>query len=164
MIQIHVFDLGGGKTRRMYENLVPVGNLRSGDNTNKDRASNQLVQFFLRKFFERRPGQTPATATKSKSFLLDGKVGTQTVEGIHRFQAANRQAGAPLFDDSRVSVPIGINVPGTQMRWTIHALNSFFVKRFGEEEFNNLFANREIAREAPELAAELVAEEQLLRS
>jgi hypothetical protein len=164
MIQIHVFDLGGGKTRRMYENLVPVGSLRGGDGTNKDRASNQLVQFFLRKFFESRPGLTPLGPGKTRKFLLDGKVGTQTVEGIHRFQEANRQAGAPLFDDSRVSVPIGVNVPGTQMRWTIHALNSFFLKTQGEEKFNNLFANPEIQAEAPELATELVREEQLLRS
>jgi hypothetical protein len=164
MIRTHIFDLGGGKTRRMYENLVPVGAVRRGDNTNRDKASNQLAQFFLRKFFETRPGQTPATAAGTRKFLLDGKIGTQTVEGIHRFQAAARQAGQPLFDDSRVSVPIGVTVPGTQVRWTIHALNSFFVKHFGEEEFDNLFANPEIAREAPELAAELVREEQLLRS
>jgi hypothetical protein len=164
MIRTHIFDLGGGKTRRMYENLVPVGALRRGDNTNQDRASNQLVQFFLRKFFETRPAQTPPTAGGARTFLLDGKVGGQTVEGINRFQAAAQQAGQPLFDDSRVSVPIGVNVPGTQARWTIHALNSFFVKQFGEEEFDNLFANPEIAREAPELAAQLVAEEQLLRS
>lgn len=162
MIKIHLFDLGGGKTRRVYENLVPVGKVRTGDSTNQDRASNQLVQFFLRKFFAGRPGLMPPA--KTKGFLLDGKVGPQTVEGIHTFQAFAARSGIPLFDDSRVSVPTGVNVPGTQMRWTIHGLNSFALPALGEREFNRLFANPEIAKEAPELAAELVREEQLLRS
>lgn len=164
MITIRIFDLGGGKTRRVYENLVPVGTRRARDNANTDEASNQLVQFFLRKFFDGRPGLVPPGPGKTKRFLLDGKVGGQTVEGIARFQAFAKRSGIPLFDDARVSVAAGINVPGTQNRWTIHALNSFFHSAVGEKEFNNLFANDEISKEAPALAAELVREEQLLRS
>lgn len=159
MIRIHIFDLPGGGQRRMYENLVSVGAPKES-NTNADKASNQLVQFFLRKFFEKNPGKMPKS--KFSKFLLDGKVGTQTTQGIGIFQTHARNAGTPLFVDSRVSVPLGINVPGTGMRWTIHALNSFFFLRFGEAAFNNLFANSEISKEAPELSAELVAEEQLL--
>jgi len=164
MIKIHVFDLGGGKTRRTYENLVPVGAVRAGDNTNRDRASNQLVPFFLRKFYARHPELLPPGPPNSNGFLLDGKVGPQTVEGIHRFQLANLQAGLPLIVDSRVSVATGVFIPGTQTRWTLHALNSFYALRSGATDFDRLFANPEISAKAPELAAELVREEQLLRS
>ena len=88
MIRINLFDVGPGKpTQRMYENLVPVGALalHAGSNTNRDRASNQLVQFFLRKFFGKHPELLPPGPPQSNGFLLDGKVGGQTVEGIKRF-------------------------------------------------------------------------------
>lgn len=163
MIRIQVFDVGGTK-KRVYENLVPVGTLRPGDNTNRDLASNQLVQFFLRTFFRRHPELFPRGSARSSVFLLDGQVGEQTVTGINRFQVFARRSGIPVLLDSRVSVATGINVPGTGNRWTIHALNSLFLSSEGQMAFDNLFANPEIQAEAPELAAELVREEQLLRS
>ena len=43
----------GGKPAKLYENPIPVGASR-GDDTNAARACNPLVQFLLRKFFERR--------------------------------------------------------------------------------------------------------------
>ena len=66
--------------------------------------------------------------------------------------------------DSRVSVATGVTIPGTQKRWTIHALNSFYILRSGETDFDRLFANPEINAKAPELTSELLREEQLLRS
>lgn len=157
MIRITIFDVRGRK-QRMYENLVPVGMPRRGDGANTDLASNQLVQFFLRKFFQKKPGLLPRGTT----FLLDGKVGPQTIDGINRFQTLERNAGVPLFLDSRVNVPTGINVPGTGMRWTIHTLNSFFIRSEGEDAFNRLFQNPEILANAPVLAAELALQERLL--
>lgn len=146
---------------RVYENLRSVGAVRTGENTNADKASNQLVQFFLRAFFKRNPGLLP-TLPKKSGFLLDGRVGLQTIEGINRFQIAVRQSGFPLVTpDQRVSVASGNFVPGTQSRWTIHALNSFYAFKSGETDFNTLFANQAILNEAPELAAELLEKEPL---
>jgi hypothetical protein len=162
MIRINVFALPDGTKRRMYENLVPVGAVRARENTNQDRASNQLVQFFLRKFFGRHPELLPKGPPRSTGFLLDGKVGPQTIAGISRFQVFAKQRGFPLIPDSRVSVATGVTVPGTGFRWTIHALNSFFLKIAGEKEFDRLFLNREIEAQAPELHAQLVFEEQRL--
>ena len=71
-------------------------------------------------------------------------------------------AGAVL--DQRVSVPLGVTVPGTQKRFTIHLLNSFFFRVAGEEEFNNLPQNQEIRNEASELAGELTLAEQQLNA
>lgn len=148
----------------MYENLVPVGAPR-GDDTNTDRASNQLVQFFLRKFFERKPELFPRGSGGAREFLLDGKVGPQTIEGIRRFQLSRRQGGIPVLVDARVSVAQGITIDSAGNRWTIHLLNSdFLVLSSTEEEFNSLFLHPEINSEAPELASELAREEQLLRS
>ncbi len=162
MIMINPFDVGGGKTQRMYENLVAVGSPRAGENTNRDLASNQLVQFFLRKFFAKHPELFPAGSKNGRTFLLDGKVGPQTLNGITAFQTHAIRSGFPLFPDSRVSVPIGVNVPGTQMRWTIHALNSFYKLKSGETDFDRLFLNKEIEREAQQLHNELVLREQEL--
>jgi hypothetical protein len=164
VIRIKMFDIGGGQTRRMYENLVPVGALRGGDGTNQDTASNQLVQFFLRKFFAKHPELLPSGPARTRGFLLDGKVGPQTITGINRFQSFASKGGFPIIVDSRVSVATGVNVPGTEVRWTIHALNSFYALRSGETDFDSLFANKEIEAEAPELQADLIREEQLLRS
>ena len=163
MVRIQLFDVNGTK-KRVYENLVPVGALRHGDGTNQDIASNQLVQFFLRTFFRRRPALFPRGSARTSVFLLDGKVGDQTVTGISRFQSFAQRSGIPVLQDSRVSVANGVNVPGSGNRWTIHALNSFFLADEGQAAFDTLFANREIVAEAPELAAELIREEQLLRS
>jgi len=163
MIRVHFFELPG-RTQRMYENLVPTG-APGPSNTNRDRASNQLVQFFLRKFFAKHPELMPKGPPGSTGFLLDGKVGSQTIEGIGRFQVHARNAGTPLITDSRVSVATDVVVPGTKAtRWTIHALNSFYILRSGETDFDRLFENKEIQSEAPELALELLREEQLRRS
>jgi hypothetical protein len=164
MIRIQPFDLPGGGKKRVYENRVPVGVGRPGDSSNKDLASNQLVQFFLRTFFKKHPEIMPTIPGKGRVFLLDGKPGTQTVEGIARFQAFATRSGIPLINDSRVSVATGVNVPNSGARWTIHALNSFFVSIAGQKEFDNLFLNKEIEAEAPQLHTELVLEEQLQRS
>ena len=150
----------GGKPAKLYENLIPVGASR-GDNTNAARACNQLVQFLLRRFFERRPDLLPPLPGRT-GFPIDGKVGGQTVTGIHVFQDHFRKAGTPLFDDSRVSVPLGKFVPGTGNFRTMHALNAFARVVMGDAAFDSLFSNREINREAPELTGELVAEELLL--
>ena len=160
MIRIQFFDTPNGVRRRMYENLVPVGLPRPAERTNQDLASNQLVQFFLRKFFQKHPELLPRTSSRSNAFLMDGKVGPQTLEGINRFQTFQHRRGVPLFLDQRVSVPLGVNVPGTQKRYTIHLLNSVFFKLAGEDEFNNLAQNQEIRNEAPELAGELVRAEE----
>jgi hypothetical protein len=162
MIRINVFVLPDGTKRRVYENLVPVGAPRARDNTNRDRASNQLVQFFLRKFFGRHPELLPKGPPGSTGFLLDGKVGPQTIAGISRFQVFAKKQGFPLIPDSRVSVPTGVMVPGTGFRWTIHALNTAFFRSAGETAFNRLFLNQEIEAEAPELHSQLVFEEQRL--
>jgi hypothetical protein len=156
MMRIKDFDLPGGGRRRVYENLVAVGALKPGEGTNSDRASNQLVQFFLRTFFRRHTAISP---TGGRKFLLDGKVGQQTLEGIARFQQFARSSGIPLFPDTRVSVATGINVPGTSVRFTIHALNSFGLTILGQAGMDNLFLNPEIISEAPELASELAREQ-----
>jgi hypothetical protein len=49
------------------------------------------------------------------------------------------------------------------MRWTIHALNSWYMSSVGEPAFDRLFLNKEIATMAPELAEELVNLELLER-
>jgi hypothetical protein len=159
MIRIQFFDLPGGKRQRIYENLVAVGAPKSGETTNTDRASIQLVQFFLRKFFAKHPELRKQLPGPSGKFLLDGKVGQQTIAGIDLFQSFFRTRGFPIIEDARVSVPIGRAVPGTEKRWTIHALNVFYFLRSGETDFDSLFVNPEIVAEAPELAAELTLEE-----
>jgi hypothetical protein len=148
----------------MYENLFPVGALRPGDNTNKNRTSNQLVQFFLRKFFLKHPEQAGPVPLPTGRFTLDGGVGQQTLTGIAVFQAFARKRGLSVLEDTRVSVATGVFVPGTQFRWTIHALNSFYALRSGATDFDRLFENKEIQAEAPQLALELAQEEQLLRA
>jgi hypothetical protein len=160
MIRIQMFDTPAGLRRRMYENLVPVGKPRPAERTNQDLASNQLCQFFLRKFFQKQPALLPRSSSRSNVFLIDGKAGPQTLEGINRFQSFQHSRGVPLFLDQRVSVPLGVNVPGTQKRYTIHLLNSVFFALAGEEEFNNLSQNQEIRNEASELAGELVRAEE----
>ena len=160
MIRIQNFDVPGKGKKRVYENLVSVGVGRAGDSPNTDLASNQLVQFFLRTFFKKNPELMPTIPGKGRVFLLDGKPGTQTVEGITRFQAFATRSGIPLINDSRVSVATGVNVPNSGKRWTIHALNSFFVSIEGQEKFDNLFLNKEIEAEAKQLHNELVLEEQ----
>jgi hypothetical protein len=163
MIRIQNFDVPGGGKRRMYENRVSVGVGRSGDSSNTDKASNQLVQFFLRTFFKKHPDLLPTIPGKGREFLLDGQPGRQTVEGINRFQAFATRIGIPLINDSRVSVATGVNVPNSGKRWTIHALNSFFISIAGQKEFDNLFLNKEIEAEAKLLHNELVLEEQRVR-
>jgi len=149
---------------RLYENLVPVGQPRGNDNTNTDLASNQLVQVFLRLFFTKRPQLAPKTAGGSTRFLIDGKVGIQTINGISIFQEFIKKGGTPLIKDSRVSVPIGDFVPGTAIFWTIHALNAQCFIDFGAVAFNGLSLNPVLATTAPQLALELLQEEQLLVS
>ena len=153
----------GSNISRFYENLVPVGQPRfANDNTNTDQASNQLVQFFLKMFFGRRPELTPRTAAGTPVFLLDGQVGTQTIKGIKIFQDFTLRNGNPLINDSRVSVAIGNTVPGTATFWTIHAMNGQFVLDFGKEQFETLSFNPVLATVAPQLTLELLQEEQLL--
>jgi hypothetical protein len=158
MIKINPVVFGGVKRGRFYENLVPVGVSR-GDNTNTDKLSNQLVQFFLRKFFGRNPQLLPPGPPRSSGFLLDGKVGPQTIEGINRFQQSMRKVGTVLINDSRVSVATDLFIGTTTTRWTIHALNTFAMVVMGDAAFNNLFKDEEINAEAPELSQELVRRE-----
>jgi hypothetical protein len=164
MIELKLFETPSGQTRRMYENRVPVG-ARQGDNTtNTDLASNQLVQFFLRVFYRHNQGllrQLPPTRS-GDGFLLDGDVGAQTIAGIKLFQFHVRNRGIPLIVDSRVSVADGILIPGTEHRWTIHALNSIYISL--EKDHDKLFENAEIRSKAPQLTKELLLEEQLLRA
>lgn len=162
MVKIQPLSPAGGTgLGRLYRTTVPVGQPRGrGDGTNSDVRDVQLVQFFLRVFFRKKPELMPKLPGRS-GFLIDGKVGTQTVEGIHRFQDDFGNHGKLLFDDSRVSVALGKHVPGTTAFWTIDALNAFAFVTLGAKQFNSLFSNSEINAEAPELTVNLVNEEQL---
>jgi hypothetical protein len=165
MIQVNVTEVAGGGTRRNYENLVAVGAIGkdspSKRSINSDIASNQLVHFFLRAFFKVHPKLLPKLPGGQTEFPLSADVRTQTIEGIGRFQAFALKLNFPLFQDSRVSVPLGKFVPGTRTRWTIHALNSFYISLSGNTDHNTLFANKTIQSQAPVLAAELLAKEPL---
>lgn len=153
------FDSGLG---RSYENRVPVGLPRARADINTDRASNQLVQFFLRTFFRARPELLPKPPPGRTGFLLDGIVGNQTIEGIARFQTNRKKAGFHIFTDGVVSVATGDFVPETNVFWTIHLLNIFARNELGDKEFDHLFLNKEIEAEALELFTELVFAEQKL--
>jgi hypothetical protein len=161
MIQVHVTDIADGGRRRNYENLVAVGAFGKDNSTNTDVASNQLVHFFLRAFFKKHPELLPKLPGGQAQFPLSVDVRAQTIEGIARFQAFLLRNGFPLIQDSRVSVPLGKFVPGTHTRWTIHALNSFYISKSGNKDHNTLFLNKDILSEAPVLAAELLAKEPL---
>lgn len=147
---------------RVYRTTVPVGQvIGRADGTNGDVRDIQLVQFFLRVFFKKHTDIMPRLPGKA-GFLIDGKVGNQTIQGIHRFQAKFGQQGKVLMDDSRVSVAKGVFVPNTKLFWTIDALNAFAFTSLGATEFNNLFKNKEINAEAKQLADNLTEQELLL--
>jgi hypothetical protein len=59
--------------------------------------------------------------------------------------------------DARVSVPTNPGgIPGTGGTfWTMHLLNFFYQKKSGKADFESLFDNSQIEREAPELHSEL---------
>jgi hypothetical protein len=152
---------------RVYEIKFPVGTPKiRGDNTNSNRACIQLVQFFLRDFYDTHPQLRKKLQGAPGRFLLDGKVGPQTVSGIAVFQQHSRSTKVEtvnVINDARVSVPIGATVPGTEFRWTIHALNLFFAAQTkNAATFASLFLNPAISTEAPELSAELTKAELLL--
>ena len=151
-------DSVSGTVHRMYENGVAVGS--GGGGTNTDRASNQLVQFFLRAFFANHPALLPRAPRRATGFLLDGKVGEQTVSGILAFQRYFRNDGYPIAVDGRVSVAAGDMIPGARSRWTIHVLNLYYKEHARTKaDFPHLWLNPEIQAEAPELAAELMSKQ-----
>jgi hypothetical protein len=143
----------------MYSVDTPVG--KGGDN--KRIADNQLVQLFLRHFYILNPAlfkKLPKPpGGKAQEIVLDGKVGSQTIEGITEFQRdVIRTGGSGEYVDGRVSIPwSGLRVVNSKHVFTIIQLNLFFFNSDTENKaFNANLEDHPIVKSSlPELVAEL---------
>jgi hypothetical protein len=136
---------------------TPVGN--GADN--KRITDVQLVQLFLREFYEKQPilfKKLPKPAGRSEPAIsLDGKVGLQTIAGITEFQKfVIQQGGSGAFVDGRVSVPTGFRVAGSRHIFTIIQLNFAFFNDPANKAFNDNLEDHPVVKASlPELAADL---------
>ena len=126
---------------------------RNGNN--RVRSDVQLVQFFLRKFYEQQPYvRKLAGITEIK---IDGIAGPTTAKGILWFQKANEGSGKSITADGLVNVMAPSGVSATKHTvYTIVHLNVYFRKQGqGKEHYQNLERHPDIIAYAPELHAEL---------
>ena len=157
------FTTGGSETNRVtglsfiYTVNTPVG--KGADN--KKIADNQLVQLFLREFYNSRPAlfkklPKPTTDRTTQSILIDDKVGPQTIVGISVFQKeVIRLGGSAVFQDGVVSVPKGLRVAGTNHIFTIVQLNGFFFQNRVHAPFIENLEDHPFVKVLPELSADL---------
>lgn len=132
---------------------------KGGDN--RRRSDIQLVQFFLRQFFNEHPerfAKLPKTRINaSNGFTIDGVCGRQTEAGIvdfQRFLVARGFRTQPV--DGLVNVATSKVSRITNSQYTIFTLNLFF-NAFGDmpEFLQNLENHPDVIQSAPELQAEL---------
>src|SRR5262245_29393490 len=149
-----------GSLTAVYVNETPVGN----GSDNKRIADVQLVQLFLREFFDKHPElfkKLPKVRGNSEpAIALDGKVGPQVIAGITEFQKfVIRQGRSGSIVDGRVSVEHSFRVAGTNHVFTIFQLNRFFFNEPANKAFNdNLEEHPVVKAKLPELQAELASE------
>lgn len=132
---------------------------RYGDN--KKRSDIQLVQFFLKQFYQRHPelfALLPQTKSKAATIVIDGKYGKQTEMGITFFQKYVRKNGVPIKVDGLVNVAHSLTGPVSNTVYTIHRLNLYFKHNGeGKEHHGKLENHPDIIYYAPELSNELAA-------
>ena len=152
MAQKRPMFTGDGKTMHLTVNTITVG--KNGNNTR--RADVQLVQFFLKKFYEH---SAPARQMSGiKEIKIDGIAGNKTIAGIYWFQKYRSMNGSYLKVDSLVSIMTnftgGSAITGTA--YTIADLNIYF-RNYGEgkEHSEHLENHPDIIQYAPELKSEL---------
>ena len=122
---------------------------------NRVRTDVQLVQFFLKKFYEQQPYIRQLSGLSG--IKIDGIAGSQTAKGILWFQKANLGTGKSVTADGLVNVmtPSGVS-PTQHTVYTIVHLNVYFRKQGeGNEHYRNLEKHPDIIAYAPELHAEL---------
>lgn len=141
----------GGKTWHLYVNATSVGT----NGNNSVRTDIQLVQFFLKKFYEREPYLRQMSGLTGVK--IDGKSGPKTAKGILWFQKAHAGLGNSIAADGLVDVITSTGLtPNHHTVYTIIHLNSYFrEKGQGRETFDKLENHPDIITYAPELHAEL---------
>jgi hypothetical protein len=154
-------DKGGPQLWDITINDISVG---LGGN-NYRRADVQLVQFFLKQFYDKHPEifyKLPRSS--ANRFMIDGICGGQTTSGIRYFQDYQRNGGGgqPLAVDGLVDVCNKDSPISTISRtlYTILSLNDWFQKYGDGREHNaNLERHPDIIRYAPELRMELALQQ-----
>lgn len=136
----------------IYTVDTPIGARQN----NRRLADVELVQFFLKQFFDDpiHKADTPPTRKGIKKILIDGIVGSQTIKAITYFQ--KYQFNRVI--DGIVSVPIiNASFVGTRME-TMWKLNHWFANNSPlKDSFPNLEKLLVNDNSAPHLLAELVA-------
>lgn len=132
-------------------NAISVG--KNGNNAR--RPDVQLVQFFLRKFYEQQPYLRQVSGLTE--IKIDGIAGKKTAQGILYFQNAFAGTGKSITPDGLVSVITNLGVSGiTRSVYTIVHLNRYFqMQGEGKEHYMHLENHPDIKAFAPELRAEL---------
>lgn len=130
---------------------------------NYRRADVQLVQFFLKQYYDKHPDRFRKLPRSSANrFMIDGICGGQTTSGIWHFQQFQRNGGVSIAVDGLVDVCNNDSPYSTisQTRYTILHLNRWFLKFGDGREHNaNLERHPDIIRYAPELQAELAMQQ-----
>ena len=146
-----VVESGDHKLWYFTLNAISVG--KNGNNTR--RSDVQLVQFFLKKFYEQQPYLRQVSGLSG--IKIDGIAGEKTAKGIWWFQHANSGIGNSIKVDGLVSVMLGNGISSISSTvYTILHLNRYFqMQGDGKEHHRNLEKHPDIIENAPELVAEL---------
>lgn len=152
-------NMDGSEMLEITINDISIG---LGGN-NYRRADVQLVQFFLKQFYDKHPEIFSKLPRSSAGrFVIDGICGGQTTSGIRQFQKSQRDNGALIAVDGLVDVCSSDSPVSSISRtvYTILHLNGWFQK-FGEgrEHCANLEKHPDILEYAPELQAELAVQQ-----
>lgn len=133
---------------------------------NYRRSDVQLVQFFLKQFYDKHPeifGKLPKSS--ANKFMIDGICGSQTTSGIRYFQHYQKEGNMSIAADGLVDV-CNNQSPFSTISHTVYTilhLNGWFQKNGEGREHNaHLETHPDIVRYAPELRAELAAQQFLV--
>lgn len=143
------------------EGVFTLNEISVGKNGNNyRRADVQLVQFFLRDWYKRNPGQHHhlPQSSRGKLIKIDGICGNTTNSAIYGLQKFIRSDGGNIVADGLVDVAHSTLSTITSSVYTIHYLNRIFRKYGdGNEHHGNLENHPDIIAYAPELQSELKA-------
>jgi len=126
---------------------------------NRKRSDIQLIQFFLKQFYDQNPALfalLPPTKKRHSVVVIDGVYGSQTEAAILLFQKDVKARGSSVKVDGLVDVATGLRSVNSKTQFTIMFLNFFFMTRGeGKEHHGKLENHPEVFAFAPELAGEL---------